>query len=86
MKPLRNEIVVKAVKQEIKTASGIVLPDAIPPKQTTGIVLAVGKDTKEVKVNDNVLFGENSYIELSINERNVLFMSEFNILAILDES
>ena len=62
------------------------MPDAIPPKQTTGIIIAVGKDVKEVKVNNNVLFGEHSYVELSINENNVLFIKESNILAILDES
>lgn len=84
MKPLRNEVIIQAVKQEVTTASGIVLPDAIPPKQTTGIIIAVGKDVKEVKENNNVLFGEHSYVELSINENNVLFIKESNILAILD--
>jgi len=86
MKPLRNEVIIQAVKQEVTTESGIVLPDAIPPKQTTGIIIAVGKDVEEVKVNNNVLFGEHSYVELSINENNVLFIKESNILAILDES
>jgi chaperonin GroES len=84
MKPLRDEVIIKAVKQEVQTASGIVLPDAIPPKQTTGTVIAVGKDVKEVKLNNNVLFGEDSYYAISINENDVLFIKELNILAILD--
>ena len=83
MKPLRDEIIVKKKIMEVETESGILLPDAVPPKQTTGIIIAVGKDAKEVKPFDNVLFGEHAYTEISIEKVDVLFMSESNILAIL---
>lgn len=83
MKPLRNEIIVKKQNEEAKTESGIVLPDAQVPKQTTGIVIAVGKDTKELKPYDKVLFGEHAYIEIIVDKTEVLFMPESSVLAIL---
>ena len=83
MKPLRNEIIVKKQNEEAKTESGIVLPDAQVPKQTIGVVIAVGKDTKELKPNDRVLFGEHAYIEIIVGKTEVLFMPESSVLAIL---
>ena len=85
MKPLRNEIIVAAEKQEAKTESGIILDDALAPKQTTGNVIAVGSETKEIKVGDFVLFGEHSYLDLIVNKKQVLFMNESSVLAIIDE-
>jgi|TARA_R100000084_G_C4561626_1_gene104870 chaperonin GroES len=85
MKPLRNEIVVKAVKQEAKTESGIILDDALAAPQTTGEVLAIGPETKQIQVGDTVLFGEHSYLDLIVDNQQVLFMNESTVYAIIDE-
>ncbi len=42
LKPLEDRVVVKAVTQEEKTASGIVLPDTAKEKPMIGEVIAVG--------------------------------------------
>ena len=42
LKPLEDRVVVKALEEEEKTASGIVLPDTAKEKPMKGKVLAVG--------------------------------------------
>ncbi len=42
LKPLEDRVIIKAVKEEEKTASGIVLPDTAKEKPMMGEVVAVG--------------------------------------------
>ena len=42
LKPLEDRVIIKAVAEEEKTASGIVLPDTAKEKPTRGEVVAVG--------------------------------------------
>lgn len=83
MKPLRDEVIVTKEEMLNKTESGIIIDDGLVEKQTKGKIIAIGKDVKEVSIDDNVLFGEHNYLEITINGEEVLFMSESSILAIL---
>ena len=82
MKPLRNEIVVKQQAKKNKTDAGIILPDETIIAENVGIVLAIGKATDEVTVDDKVLFGP-GYVTQVVNGKEVLFMKEENILCLL---
>ena len=42
LKPLEDRVIIKAVKEEEKTASGIVLPDTAKEKPMMGEVIAAG--------------------------------------------
>jgi len=83
LKPLRDEVIVTKEEMLNKTESGIIIDDGLVEKQTKGKIIAIGKDVKEVSIDDNVLFGEHNYLEITINGEEVLFMSESSILAIL---
>jgi len=83
LKPLRDEVIVTKEQMLNKTESGIIIDDGLVEKQTKGKIIAIGKDVKEVSIDDNVLFGEHNYLEITINGEEVLFMSESSILAIL---
>ena len=78
LKPLEDRVVVKAVTQEEKTASGIVLPDTAKEKPMLGEIVAVGDGkwdeagTKripvDVKVGDRVIYGKYSGTEYKTSD------------------
>lgn len=82
MKPLRNEIVVKQQAKKNRTDAGIILPDETIIAENVGVVVAVGKDSNEVTIDDRVLFGP-GYVTQVIDGKEVLFMKEDNILCLL---
>ena len=54
-------------------------------KQTgTGVVVAAGPDTREVKVGDKVLFGDSIGQELQWEGENLLVMREAHTLGVFD--
>ncbi len=95
LKPLEDRVVVQAMAEEEKTASGIVLPDTAKEKPMMGEVIAVG-DGKwdesgskripvDVKMGDKVIYGKYSgteYKTASGDELLILRASE--ILAVVD--
>lgn len=43
VKPLRENVLIKRVEEENKTAGGIILPDTAKEKPSEGIVIAAGE-------------------------------------------
>jgi len=92
IKPLGDRVVLKALAQEEKTKSGIVLPDTAKEKPQQGEVLAVGsgkvlengqKAPMEVKVGDKVIFSKYAGTEIKVDGEEVLILGERDILAII---
>lgn len=87
IKPLGTRVVIEVSEAEEKTASGIFIPNTAQEKPQKGLVVAVGKGSKdeamEVKVGDNVLFGKYSGTELKIDGEKYLIMQQSDILAVL---
>jgi len=92
IKPLGDRVVIEALDQEEKTASGIVLPDTAKEKPQEGKVVAVGSGTLkdgeriplEVKVGDSVIFSKYAGTEVKIDGRELLIMRESDVLAIIE--
>jgi len=94
LKPLFNNVIVKALKNEEMTKSGIVLPDTIDKeKPEKGEVVAIGSgkilDTGEtvkmsVKVGDKVMFKKYSPDEVKVDGQDYLVLSESDIIAIIE--
>ena len=82
IKPLRDSVLIKKDTPDVKTASGLYIPATSNTNQTTGTVVAVGIDVKEIRVNDTVVFLSPG-IELTQDNQKVYLMSETDILAIL---
>ena len=96
LKPLEDRVVVKALEEQEKTASGIVLPDTAKEKPMKGKVLAVGEgkwDEKgekrvpvDVKVGDTVIYGKYSGTEYKTADNDeVLILRVSEILAIIEK-
>jgi chaperonin GroES len=83
LKPLADKLIVKRLEAEEKTASGIVLPDTAKEKPEQGEVMATGKDVKEVKKGDRVIFGKYSPTEIKVDGTEYLVIKEEDVLAIL---
>ncbi len=87
IKPLHDRVVVEPMAAETKTASGLYIPDSAKEKPQQGVVIAVGKGTKDepttVKVGDKVLYGKFSGTELKLNGKDYLIMRESDIFAII---
>jgi chaperonin GroES len=94
IKPIGNRVVLRPVKKEEKTSSGIILPDSAQDKPKTAEVIAVGNGGQtptgtdyvmSVEVGDTVVYGNSYKTEISIEGEDVLIMSETEILAVLGD-
>lgn len=83
LKPLGDKLVVERVAAVSKTAGGIVIPDTAKEKPEQGRVIAVGKDVKEVKQGDEVLFGKYATTEVKVDGKEYLLVKEEDILAVI---
>lgn len=83
LKPLSDRVIVKRLEAEAKTASGIVLPDSAKEKPEQGEVIACGKDVKEVKKGDKIIFGKYSPTEVKLEGTEYLVIKEEDVLAII---
>ncbi len=93
VKPLRENILIKRVEEENKTAGGIILPDTAKEKPSEGKVIAVGEgrvtpDGKvlpmSIKEGDVVLFSKWTGTEIKIDGVPHLIVKEGDILAIVE--
>jgi chaperonin GroES len=91
--PLNDKIVVQRLEAEEKTAGGIVLPDTAKEKPKQGKILSVGdgkmldngqRAAFQVKEGDRVLFTSYAGNEVNIDGKELLIMTEDDILAVVD--
>ena len=92
-RPLGDRVVVRRVKEEQKTAGGIIIPDTVQEKPQEGEVISVGpgalddngkRVVPEVKDGDFVLFGKWSGTEVKVEGEDLLIMKESDIMGILE--
>ena len=94
LKPLFNNVIVKPLKNEEITKSGIVLPDTVDKeKPERGEIIAVGTGrvldngqiaAMTIKVGDQVLFKKYSPDEVKIDGQEYLVLSESDLIAIIE--
>ena len=92
IKPLGERVVIEVAESDVKTASGIVLPDTAKEKPQKGTVVAVGagklldngeRAAMEVKVGDGVIFSKYSRSEVKVEGKDYLIVRESDILAVI---
>ncbi len=81
IQPLADYIVAEAEKADERTASGLYLPTQAQEKPQTAKVLAVGKEVKEVKVGEIVIYGGYSTTEVKQAGKTYLLIKEENVYA-----
>jgi chaperonin GroES len=92
IKPLGDKAVIRILKAEEKTKSGIVLPDTAKEKPHQGEVVAVGSGrtlesgervAMDVAVGDKVIFSKFAGTEVKLDGEEYLILSERDILAVI---
>ncbi len=88
IKPLADRVLLKEIKAETKTASGIILTAATQEKTQTATVVAVGPGTKDeaitVKVNDQVMYDKYAGAQVKIDGEDYLIVKNSDIIAIIE--
>ena len=87
IRPIGERVLVKPVKVEEKTASGIILPGA-GEKERPNIaeVIAVGKDEKleDIKVGERVVYSKFSGTEIKDGEEKYIVLNIEDVLAVIE--
>jgi len=83
IQPLNNYVFVEPLKEDNKTASGIIIPDDAEQKPVFGKVIAKNEKVTNLKVGDKVLFTKYSPTEVKIDSQEYLVIKDEDILAVL---
>ena len=92
-RPLHDRVVVRRLKQDEKTAGGIIIPDTAQEKPMEGEIIAAGPGARnetgalvplDVKVGDRVLFGKWSGTEVKIDGEELMIMKESDIMGVIE--
>lgn len=81
--PLSDRIVAEPVEAGSKTASGFYLPSDAKEKSQLAKVTAVGKDVKEVKTGDTILYKEFASDTPKIDGQEYVILKEEDVLAVI---
>ncbi len=87
IKPLQDRVLIKPSKADVKTSSGIIIPDSAQEKPQNGTVMAVGSgkqdEPMEVKVGDKVMYGKYAGTEMTYKDEDYIIMRQSDIIAIV---
>lgn len=85
IRPLKDNVLIAQIKTENATASGIVLSGGDLGETKTAVVLAVGPDVLDIKVDDVVIptWGKASVVMVDGNAR--MMIKEEDIMMVLEK-
>jgi len=93
IKPLFDNVLIKPLEQETKTASGILLPESVKEKPQAGLVMAVGPGAVDekgkttpmiVKIGQKVMYKKWGGNEIKVNGEEWLLVEQKDILAVME--
>jgi chaperonin GroES len=81
IEPLADYVVAQAEVAESKTTSGFYLPGNAQEKPKTAKVVAVGKEVKQVKTGDRIIYKSYSTTEVKVGSDEYILVKEEDVLA-----
>ena len=94
LRPIGDRVIVQRIGSVEKTKSGLYLPDSAQEKPQEGKVIAVGSGRTlktgkvvplAVKAGERIIFGKYSGSEIKVDDKEYVFLSEDEILAIVTD-
>jgi chaperonin GroES len=86
IEPLGARLLVRAVEEQARTSSGLLLPETAKEKPQVGEVVAIGDDEEiKLKVGEKVLFAKYSGTEFKLDGTDYLLMECSDLLARLKD-
>jgi chaperonin GroES len=82
LQPLADRLIAKPLEATEKNAAGFFIPDSAKEKPQMGEVIAVGKDVKEIKVGDQVVYSQYKPDQIKVDGKDLLIMKEEDVLAV----
>lgn len=81
IQPLADYVVAQQEEAESKTASGLYLPDKAQEKPKVAKVLAVGKEVKQLKAGDRIIYKSYSTTDVKVGSDEYILVKEEDVLA-----
>ena len=81
IQPLADYVVAQSEEAAERTASGLYLTQAAQEKPKTAKVVAVGKDVKQIKVGDRILYKSYSTTDVKVETDDYILVKEEDVLA-----
>jgi chaperonin GroES len=81
LNPLADWVVAEQEEAATKTASGLYLPDKATEKPKIAKVVKVGKNVKEIKTGDRIVYKSYSTTEVKVDDKEYILVKEEDILA-----
>jgi len=81
LQPLADWVVAEQEEAVTKTASGLYLPDKAAERPKVAKVLKVGKDVKNVKIGDRIVYKSYSTTDIKIDDTEYILVKEEDVLA-----
>ncbi len=89
IRPIGERVLIKAIKKEEVTESGIYIPDSAQEEKKEGIVVAAGtfEDGKDLplKAGDHVIYGGYRSDEIDVEGELHMFIDFKDVLAVVEE-
>lgn len=81
LNPIGDYLVAVSEEAAAKTASGLFLPEQAQEKPKTAKVVAVGKDTRHIKVGDRIVYKSYSTTDVKVDSKEYILVKEEDVLA-----
>lgn len=81
IQPLADYVVAQTEEAATKTASGLYLPGGAQEKPKVAKVVAVGKEVKDLKVGDRIIYKSYAQTDIKIDTTEYLLVKEEDVLA-----
>ena len=81
IKPLSDYLVAQQEVAETKTASGLFLTENAQEKPKIAKVLAIGKNVKQIKVGDRIIYKSYSTSDVKLGSDAYILVKEEDVLA-----
>jgi chaperonin GroES len=79
--PLADWVVAEQEEAVTKTASGLYLPDKAAERPKVAKVLKAGKDVKEIKTGDRIVYKSYSTTDVKIDDKEYILVKAEDIIA-----
>lgn len=87
IRPIGERLVLKAIKKEEKTSSGILMPDSAIEKPEYAEVVAIAKEIedKNIKINDKVVYTKYKGTSIKDGDEEYILIDFEDILGVIEE-
>nr|WP_276938701.1 co-chaperone GroES [Helcococcus sueciensis] len=87
IRPIGKRLVLKTIKKEEKTFSGILMPDSAVEKPVYAEVIAVSKEIEDenIKVGDRVIFTKYKGTEIKDGDEEYILIDIEDVLGVVEE-